>query len=427
MRQQLRGVWHETLRALDERLRRWTPRCRGDAERRLAAGGDVVLVAFGKAARTMATAWLTAPLPRERQRGLVVTATGDAAPLPPFEVVAAGHPLPDDGSFAAAARALALCHGATARDHVQFLVSGGGSAMLELPLDPTITVAEWRHFYRALVGSGAPIDHVNRIRRRLSAVKGGRLAAAAARAASQTTVVVRDVPGPVADVASGPTGDFADEPDRLLQDLRDAGCLAALPAALRGRVERGEVPPLPALPEPGSRLAWITVLDEGDLRRAAMARLHALGLACDAVEDADDLPCEAAATRLLRRLDGLHRANPGRAVAVVATGELSVPLPADAGTGGRNQQFVLQCATRIDGRPITVLSCGSDGIDGNSPAAGAVADGSTLARARALGLDVPGALRRCDAFPLLHALGDTVVTGPTGTNVRDLRVLVHAG
>lgn len=112
---------------------------------------------------------------------------------------------------------------------------------------------------------------------------------------------------------------------------------------------------------------------------------------------------------------------------MVATGELSVPLPADPGIGGRNQQFVLHCATRIDGQAITVLSCGSDGQDGSSPAAGALADGTTLPRARALGRDVHDALHRCDAFPLLHALGDTVVTGPTGTNVRDLRVLVHAG
>jgi hydroxypyruvate reductase len=102
-----------------------------------------------------------------------------------------------------------------------------------------------------------------------------------------------------------------------------------------------------------------------------------------------------------------------------------VPLPANPGIGGRNQQFVLECARLIRGRPITVLSGGTDGIDGNSTAAGGLADGHTMARARARGCDVHRALRDCDAFPLLQALGDTVVTGPTGTNVRDLRVLVH--
>lgn len=427
MKELLRAVWDDTLCALHRGLCEWTPRCRGDAERCLADGGEVVVIAFGKAARTMAAAWLTAPLPQARQRGLVVPVAGDTAPLAPFEVIPGGHPLPDAGSFRAAQRALALCRGVGPRDHVQFLISGGGSAMLELPLDPDVTVEAWRTFYRALVGSGARIDLMNRIRRRLSAVKGGRLAFAGASARSQTSVVVRDVPGPVEDVASGPTGLFDDEPDQLRADLQAAGCLDALPSALRRRVERGDVPPLPSLPEPLSRFAWITVLDEEHLVRSAGAQLHARGFGVAHTADVDDLPVADAAERLLARLDALHRAHPGRPVAVVAGGELSVPLPSDPGTGGRNQQFALHCATRIEGRPITVLSCGTDGIDGNSPAAGALADGTTLARARALGLDVAAALRRCDAYPLLHALGDTVVTGPTGTNVRDLRVLVHRG
>lgn len=427
MKERLRAVWHDTLRALRDRVSEWTPRCRGAAERCLAGGGDVVVVAFGKAARAMAEAWLTAPLPHDRQRGLVVPVDGDTAELRPFEVIPGGHPLPTEGSFRAAARALELCAGAGPKDHIQFLVSGGGSAMLELPIDPSIGVGEWRAFYRALVASGAPIDVVNRIRRRLSAVKGGRLAVAGARAASQTTVVVRDVPGPVDDVASGPSGHFESEPDRLLEDLRAVGCLAALPAAMRTRVERREVPPLPELPPPLSRCSWITVLDEEHLAHAAGANLRERGFAVREVDDVDDLPCEQAAERLLEHLGALHRAEPGRPVAVVATGELSVPLPAAPGTGGRNQQFALHCALRIEGEPITVLSCGTDGIDGNSNAAGAIADGTTVVRARSLGLDVHDALRRCDAFPLLDALGDTVITGPTGTNVRDLRVLVHTG
>ncbi|MBL8726780.1 MAG: DUF4147 domain-containing protein [Planctomycetes bacterium] len=426
MKDLLRAVWTDTLRALDERLRRRMPRRIGAAQQ-LDAGGDVVVIAFGKAARTMVTAWLTAPLALARQRGLVVTVAGDTTPLPPFEVVAGGHPLPTAGSFRAAARALDLCRGVRPEDHVVFLVSGGGSAMLELPLDPSIDVDAWRTFYRALVGSGAGIDRVNRIRRRLSAVKGGRLAAAAAQAASQTTIVVKDVPGPVEHIASGPSGHFAGETDSLLTDLRAVGCLAALPEPLRTRVLRHEVPPLPVVPGPRSRFAWITVLDERDLGGAAEQALRARGLHVESVGDVDDLPYERAAAALVARLDRLRRRHPGRPVALVTAGELSVPLPPDPGIGGRNQQFVLACARRIRGRPITVLSCGSDGVDGSSPAAGALADGTTMARARALGLDVHDALRRCDAFPLLHALGDTVITGPTGTNVRDLRMLVHAG
>jgi glycerate 2-kinase len=417
----LRQVFARTIADLDERLRTWVPRCRGAAEQQLAAGGDVVVLAFGKAARAMAAAYVAA-LPAGRVRGLLVPTTGDDAPLPPLEVIPGGHPLPDEGSFRAAKRALALCHSVTPNDHVTYLISGGGSAMLELPIDATIGVEEWRAFHSRLVGSGAPIDRVNRIRRRLSAVKGGRLAVAAAAAASQTSVVVKDVPGPVDDVASGPTSPFDDEPETLLADLREWHALDALPAGLRAAVENGSIPSSPAIP--GRLPTWITVLDEAHARHSAVAQLVTRGFHVRSVR-VDDWPCERAADDLLRRLDRLHRRHPGRDVAIVTTGELSVPLPPDPGRGGRNQQFALACARRIRGMPITVLSCGTDGIDGNSPAAGAIVDGTTMARARRLGLDVHGALRGCAAFPLLHALGDTVITGPTGTNVRDLRVLVH--
>lgn len=422
MKDLLRQVFARTIADLDERLRTWVPRCRGAAEQQLAAGGDVVVLAFGKAARAMATAYMAA-LPPGRVRGLLVPTAGDEAPLPPLEVIPGGHPLPDEGSFRAAQRALALCRTATPRDHVTYLISGGGSAMLELPIDATVGVVEWRAFHARLVGCGAPIDRINRIRRRLSAVKGGRLAVAAAAAASQTSVVVKDVPGPVDDVASGPTSAFDDEPDTLLADLREWNALHALPAGLRAAVENGSLPRSPAIP--GPMPTWITVLDEAHARRSFVAQLISRGFHVRMVR-VDDWPCERAADVLLRRLDRLRRRHPGRDVAIVTTGELSVPLPPSPGLGGRNQQFALACARRIRGRPITVLSCGTDGIDGNSPAAGAVVDGTTIARSRVLGFSVHDALRHCDAFPLLHALGDTVITGPTGTNVRDLRVLVHA-
>lgn len=422
MKDLLRRVFARTIADLDERLRTWVPRCRGAAEQQLAAGGEVVVIAFGKAARSMASAYV-ASLPTGRVRGLLVPSTGDDAPCPPLDVIPGGHPLPDEGSFRAATRALEHCRAVASGDHVTFLISGGGSAMLELPIAPDITVAEWRAFYGRLVASGAPIARINRIRRRLSAVKGGRLAVAACGAASQTSVFVKDVPGPVDDVASGPTSPFDDEPDTLLADLRDSDALAALPVGLRAEVERGSIPLLPALD--GRMPAWITVLDEGDARRSVVRQLVKSGFLVREI-DTDDWPYERAAAHLIARLDRLRRHRPGRGVAIVAGGELSVPLPPSPGTGGRNQQFALACARMIRGRPITVLSCGTDGIDGNSPAAGAVVDGTTVARARRAGFDVHDALRRFDAFPLLHALGDTVITGPTGTNVRDVRVLLHA-
>lgn len=429
----LRDAFAATLTALRARQDEWTPRCLGSARDHTARGGQVVLVAFGKAARSMATSALGV-LPAHRVRGLLVTPPPDAAALPPLQTIAAGHPLPDAGSFAAAREALALCRSARATEHVVFLVSGGGSALLELPYDDRIDVDAWRAFYRALVGCGADIERINAIRRRLSAVKGGRLALAAAEAAGQTTVLVRDVPGGWGDVASGPTWlADADDPDTLWLDddalareIDALGLRAALPPQLADDLARGALPPPPAIPDRlWSQCAWLTLLDESHARAFAAAAMRARGFVVDAAADADDLTVDAAATTLLQRLAALRAAHPGRDVAVVTTGELSVALPPQPGLGGRNQQFALACALRIADQPIAVLSAGTDGVDGSAPAAGAVVDGATAARAAAAGLDLAAALRRCDAHPLFAALGDAVAPGPTGTNVRDVRILAY--
>lgn len=442
MKDDLRAAFATTLAGLRARQEEWTPRCLGMARDHVARGGPVVLIAFGKAARSMATSALAA-LPAHRVRGLLVTPAPDDVPLPPLQTIAAGHPLPDGGSFAAARAALALCHSVRPTEHVVFLVSGGGSALLELPYDDRIDVASWRAFYRALVGCGAGIERVNAIRRRVSAVKGGRLALAAAAAAGQTTVLVRDVPGSWGDIASGPTwladaddaSDGADTDDAppwlddaaLARDLDALGLRAALPPQLAADLAAGALPPRPHVPDRlHSKCAWLTLLSEEHARAFAARAMAAAGYVVDAEADADDLPVDAAADALLQRLTALRAAHPGRKVAVVTTGELSVALPPSPGIGGRNQQFALACARRIAGQPVAVLSAGTDGVDGNSTAAGAVVDGATWGRALAAGLEPADALRRCDAGALLARLGDAVVTGPTGTNVRDLRILAAA-
>lgn len=154
-------------------------------------------------------------------------------------------------------------------------------------------------------------------------------------------------------------------------------------------------------------------------------RLRQSGCPAVLVDLPDDTPVARAAGLLLERLAAERRAAAEGPLAIVSTGELSCPLPPAHGRGGRNQQFALECASRIQGQPIAVLSAGTDGIDGNSPAAGAVVDGTTVDRARTQGRDVAAALGAFDAFPLLQALGDAIVTGPSGTNVRDVRVLLH--
>jgi len=422
-RQRLRELFTATVRDLDVRATmRWLLRINPPPP----ASQKLLVIAFGKAARPMATGLLDCG-PYRSLRGLVVPPEPDGAPLAPFEVIPGGHPLPTAGSLQAAARALELARGAAPDETVVFLVSGGGSAMLELPADPAVTLEELRILYRALVGCGAGITEINTVRRHLSAIKGGRLALAAAGARQLSTIAISDVPPDTLGVlASGPT---EAEPSTLADCRAVLGRFAlwpAVPAALRARLDRADLPPgLPPDHELAQRCQF-TILQDARLARYHLQR-RATRAGILVVEDqtVDDWPYEAAADHLLAHLERLRRTHPGRAVAILCGGELSVPLPSSPGTGGRNQQFALHCARLIRGRPITVLTAGTDGIDGTSPAAGAVVDGTTLARARALGLSVHDALQRCDAFPLLAALGDTVMTGPTGTNLRDLRLLVH--
>ncbi|HEU4419171.1 MAG TPA: DUF4147 domain-containing protein, partial [Planctomycetota bacterium] len=346
--------------------------------------------------------------------------------------IAGGYPLPDANSLRAGQRALELARSVAPDEVVVFLVSGGGSAVMEWPIDGMASLEEMRQLYRALVACGADIVTVNTIRKHLSAVKAGRLALAAGRACAHVTILLSDVPDRLeAEVASGPSCIDRTTTTDCRRALDNLGLWPHIPPRLADRLRRDDLPPRFTPDTVGNGVPMIVEYDEiGSNETARASAAHALrSLGVHSLDDvaSDDWQYERAAAHLLRRLERLRRRWPSRRVAVVSGGELSVPLPPNPGTGGRNQQFVLACARLIRGQPITVLSAGTDGVDGNSPAAGALADGTTMARARALGLDVHDALARCDAFPLLHALGDTIVTGPTGTNVRDLRLLVHAG
>ena len=425
MKQRLRQLFADVLRDLDlGRAMRGAIAAAfaGDEARR-----PKLVLALGKAARPMTEALLQA-LPHCPLRGLVVTPAPDDAPLGPFERIAGGHPLPDAGSLRAGARALALARSVQADEDVLFLVSGGGSSLCEAPLDPTIGVDDVRSLYRALVGCGASITAINTVRRHLSALKGGKLAYAAAAAHRRATFLIADVPddAPRGTIASGPTEAETTTAADCIAVLDRHALWSAVPRVLHERLCSGDLPAAVTMADPcNSEL--VVVQDPHWPLPSAQRRLRAAGWLVVVDDTTDDWPYERAAAHLVQRLERLRRRHPGRTVAVLAGGELSVPLPRDPGTGGRNQQFALACARWIRGRPITVLSCGTDGIDGTSPAAGAIVDGTTMARTRRAGLDVHDALRRCDAFPLLQALGDAVVTGPTGTNVRDLRLLVAHG
>jgi hydroxypyruvate reductase len=239
------------------------------------------------------------------------------------------------------------------------------------------------------------------------------------------TFGVTDVPaGRESALGSGPTLPDPTTISDVERIIEEFSLRNKFSAALRRWLDEGKMPETPKASDPAFANAHFSLLlGMDDLFHPAHRAAEAEGCitACD--NTTDDWPVEKAAENLLVQLEDLRSAHPGRRVAVIADGEVSSPVTGN-GIGGRNAAFVLACVEKIAGENVAVLSAGTDGIDGNSPAAGAVADGETLARARAAGLDPGDALRRSDAHTFFAQLGDAILTGPTGNNLRDLRILI---
>ncbi|HEY3118617.1 MAG TPA: DUF4147 domain-containing protein [Chloroflexota bacterium] len=419
----------ETLQALDldVHLRKQvsvqerTLEIRGQAYR-LDDYSEILVVAFGKAAPRMAITLKTI-LGTAQTSGVVVSNAPAAQRVRSFEYRVSGHPYPNPASLAAAERILQLLFAANEQTLVVFLISGGGSALVEQPLFNDITLPDLVAFHHILVSCGATISEMNVLRKHFSATKGGRLALAA-YPARQATIYVSDVPPdqPSA-VASGPTMPDESTVDQCLEIVDRYGLMPQLPDPYRRRLKAGAIPETPKPGDPRfDNSQYCSVLSNADALDALARLARERGWDADIDVACDDSPVEVAADYLLTKLRAL-KAAAGRTVAVISGGELSSPVRGP-GRGGRNQAFALACALRIEGEPIAVLSAGTDGIDGNSPAAGAVADGSTIARARALGQDPARILRRSDSYRLFAARQDAIITGPTGNNVRDVRILV---
>jgi glycerate 2-kinase len=395
-----------------------------DATIDLSAFSSTFLVAIGKAAHAMA-AGLWAFLPDSYQfKGVIAAPTKPDAPVPGLQYFVAGHPNPNEDSWRAAEAILSLLRGADERSVVFFLLSGGGSALTELPIVQGMRLEDLQAANHALVTCGAPIEAINTVRRHLSAVKGGRLALAAARA-TKITFAVTDVPvGKEHALASGPT---VPDPSTIADTNRiidQYGLRKKFPDVLVRWLDAGKMPETPKPGDPAFRNAHFQLLlGMHDLFHASHHATEARGYVTCCDNSTDDWPVEKAADALLKKLEEWKSENPGQRVALIADGELSSPVTGN-GLGGRNSAFVLSCVEKIAGCKITVLSAGTDGMDGNSPAAGAVADGETLGRAKALGLDPAAAFQQSDAYAFFEKLGDAVLTGPTGNNLRDLRIFL---
>lgn len=424
-------VFLETLAAIDipatlaKKLARNESRIRAnEATLDLRDFNKIVAIAFGKASFAMADGLTRVLAPDFRPEGILVVPSSPPHELPGWKTFVGGHPVPNAASLAAGRAILDRLAQCDERTLIVFLVSGGGSSLVEQPLDSSISLDDFAQLHATLVTCGAPIEEINVIRKHLSATKGGRLAAAAPHS-MKITLAISDVPrGHESALASGPT-----LPDPTT--TRDAERIAAkysllekLPESLRRAFPQHALRETPKAGDAAfARSHFVTLLGAHELTHAAHHACESEGFLCVCDNSTDGWPIEEAADYLLAQLQAQIIANPGRSVAVLASGELSSPVTGN-GIGGRNSAFVLACVPKIAERKITVLSAGTDGIDGNSSAAGAVAGGETLARARDQGLDVTDFLRRSDAHNFFALLGDAIVTGPTGNNLRDLRILL---
>jgi len=386
--------------------------------------GRLVVIGAGKASAAMAQAverhW-PGPL-----SGLVVTRYGYAVPCERIEIVEAAHPVPDAASLEAARRIMDLAGGLTADDTVLCLISGGGSALLALPLEG-VTLEDKQAVNRALLRSGATISEMNCVRRHLSAIKGGRLAAAC-HPARVVTLLISDVPGDdPCDIASGPTVGDASSCADALAIVRRYGI--ALPAAVRQVLESGAgesvKPDDPRLASATTHMIatpQMALEAAAEVARAAGITPHILGNAIEG--EARDVGKVIAG--MARQV--AEHGQPFVAPCVLLSGGETTVTVRGSGRGGRNVEFLLSLGVALDGLPgVHAIAGDTDGVDGQEDIAGAVLAPDSLARAWALGIRPLDSLQDNDGHGFFGALGDAVVTGPTLTNVNDFRAVLVLG
>jgi glycerate 2-kinase len=380
----------------------------------------VLVISIGKAAHSMLNALHEQT--GERFEGVVASSVAPEFHIRGFRYFHGGHPLPNEESIRAADAMLKSLRAQNEASLVIYLISGGGSATVEKPIDEEISLQDLIETYRVLVHSGASINEINTVRKHLSAIKGGRLAQAA-YPARQVSIIISDVPDDTPDaLASGPTMPDSTTAQECGATVSKHRMLQRFPDSVRGLFERHALEETPKSDDPAFVNArWWTILSNSALLEAAGREAMHQAFLVEIDNSCDDWDYARAADYLLGRLRELRRKHDR--VCLLSGGEVTVRVE-NGGVGGRNQQFALYCGSKIGGENVCVLSGGSDGIDGDSTAAGAIADGTTLERAKAHGLDAAAHLSGFNAYPLLEALGDAIIIGPTGNNLRDLRILL---
>jgi hydroxypyruvate reductase len=390
------------------------------------ANVEVVLIGMGKASLKMGAS-VEKLLGQRIKRGILITNYRSHDSLR-SEVLVAGHPLPDANSLVAGRKVIELVQSCDNDSLIVFLISGGGSSLVECPLSDRISLDDLRTTNQILIGCGASIYEINIVRKRLSRIKGGRLGYLA-RNSKCVGLYVSDVnPGDLRSIASNPLLPEESRFEEFIHVIEKFGLMRKLPESV--------VSVIVQLTNSGSSgdLTWsgpepvtLLLLENVDALNAAAELAGHHGFRVELDTELIEGDYRAVADELINRLMKLKSSFPGERVCVISGGEVSCPVRG-SGIGGRNQEFVLYSATRLAdlGAPgrAAVLSCGTDGIDGNSKAAGAVADAQTVVEATRLGVDAMSFISNNDSYSFFERMGGLIETGPTGNNVRDIRILV---
>jgi hydroxypyruvate reductase len=452
----IESAFDRRIRVEGNTLHRLLPDGSGPETIDLSSYKRIFAIAMGKAAGPMLKVLLDRVKRRNGLRGICCSNQLPNSRVWGIQYFEGGHPSPNEESFEAARAALSLLRKAKKDTLIFFLISGGGSAMFDLPLDPKISLEDTVAFHNALLASGAHIAEINTLRKHYSAVKGGRLAMAAPEAA-KVSLLLPDVPLRSLDaLSSGPTSPDHSTVAEVRALLAKYDLAPKLPPSVRDFFEREDLPESPgnkgwrppffprlgkAESVPARKITAAATMSEEDapfrdsvfeillsshdLVENARLLAQKAGFFVAVDNSCDDWDYAEAARYLLERFHALRAVHPR--LCLISVGEVTVKLDKRPGAGGRNQQFVMACALELEqylGQRLTVFSAGSDGIDGNSSAAGAIADPTTVARAHAFGFHLKASLAAFNACPMFTALGDAVVTGPTGHNLRDLRLLL---
>lgn len=389
---------------------------------RLSAARHVDIVAAGKSAHRMLEGMHDVAMPT---RHVLCVGPSRPAAFAGVEWYRGAHPIPDETSVRSATRAMTLAREADAADLLLVLLSGGASAMLAAPADG-VTLEDKKQTVRTLLAAGATIGELNAVRKHLSAVKGGQLAASTR--ARVLTLAISDVVGDdPSTIGSGPSVPDPTTFSAALQVIEGCGGNARFPAAVMARLRAGAAGAVAETPKPGAdvwaRVEWQMIGGVRDALRAGSEAASGLGYGVHVFETPTIGEARVAGASFAR--SALLKATTDGPVCVLAGGETTVTVRG-SGVGGRNQECALGMARVLDetGSPAVAGSIGTDGVDGPTDAAGAVVDATTVSRARERGLDMDAALADNDSLVLLQSLGDLVRTGPTGANVGDIQIML---